>query len=167
VSYLLTAVAGRQEALAAAEEAVRLYRGLAAARPAQYAPPLALSLNKQAILLARLGRPGDALAAATDAAGLYQAAVPADRYPYSSAEALLIEGRALCDLSRQREAARPLARGWQLAASRDYQDLLGYARPALETAYQADPAGFAGTWHAETGTEAPDWLARHDGAPGT
>jgi hypothetical protein len=166
VSYPLAAVAGHQEALAAAQEAVRLYRGLAAARPAQYAPVLAQSLTRQAILLARLDRPGDALAAATDAAGLYQAAVPADRYPYSGAQALFVEGRVLCDLSRQREAARPLARGWQLAASRDYQDLLGYARPALETAYEADPAGFAGAWHAETGTEAPDWLTRPDGTPG-
>jgi len=49
----------------------------------------------------------------------------------------------------------------------DYQDLLGYARPALETACQADPAGFTSTWHAETGTEPPDWLPRPDSAPGT
>lgn len=146
---------------------MRLYRGLAAARPAQHARMLALSLTRQAILLAGLDRPVDALAAATDAAGLYQAAVLADRYPYSAAQALLVEGRVLCDLSRQREAARPLARGWQLAASRDYQDLLGFARPALETACQADPAGFAGTWHAETGTGPPDWLTRPDGPPGT
>lgn len=167
VSYPLAAVAGHEKALAAAEEAVRLYRGLAAARSARYAPLLALSLTRQAILLATLGRPGDALDAATGAAGLYQAAVPAGQYPYSGVQTLLVEGRVLCDLSRQREAARPLAQGWQQAATRDYQDLLGYARPALETAYQADPAGFARTWHAETGTEPPDWLTRPDGAPGT
>jgi hypothetical protein len=167
VSYPLAAADGHEKALAAAEEAVRLHRGLATARPARYAPLLAQSLTRQAILLARLGRPGDALAAAASAAGLYQAAVPAGRYPYSAAQALLAEGRVLCDLSRQREAARPLARGWQQAASRDYQDLLGYARPALRTAYQADPAGFARTWHAENGTGPPDWLTRPDGAPGT
>jgi len=167
VSYPLAAVAGQEQALAAAEEAVRLYRGLAAGRPAQYTPPLAQSLTRQAIMLARLGRPGDALAAATGAAGLYQAAVATDRYPYSAAQVLLVQGRVLCDLSRQREAARPLAQGWQLAASWDYQDLLGYARPALETACQADPAGFTSTWHAETGTEPPDWLPRPDSAPGT
>jgi hypothetical protein len=62
------------------------------------------------------------------------------------------------------EAARPLTRGWQLAASRDYQDLLGFARPALTIAYEADPAGFAGIWHAETGTDAPDWLTRPGGS---
>jgi hypothetical protein len=167
VSYPLGAIAGHEKALAAAEEAVRLYRGLAASRPVQYTPPLAQPLTRQAILLATLGRPGEALAAATGAAGLYQAAVPAARYPYSAAQALLAEGRVLCDLSRPREAARPLARGWQQAASRDYQDLLGYARPGLQTAYQADPAGVAGTWHAETGTEPPDWLTRPDGATGT
>ena len=166
VSHLLVGVAGYQAALAPAEEAVRLYRGLAATRPAQYAPLLAMSLIQQAIVLAGLDRPGDALAAVTDAAGLYQAVVPADRYPYSAAQALLVEGRVLCDLSRPREAARPLARGWQLAASRNYQDLLRRARPALETAYEADPAGLAGTWHAETGTQAPGWLTRPDGAPG-
>jgi hypothetical protein len=64
VSYPLAAVAGHEKALAAAEESVRLYRGLAADRPARYAPLLALSLTRQAILLARLGRPGDALATA-------------------------------------------------------------------------------------------------------
>jgi hypothetical protein len=166
VSYPLAAIAGQEKALAAAEEAVRLYRGLAAARPARYASLLALSLTRQAILLARLGRPGEALAAAADADGLYRAAVPAGRYPYSAAQAMLAEGRFLCDLSRQREAARPLACGWQLAASRDYRDLLGYARPALQTAYQADPAGFARTWHAENGTEPPDWLTRQTPDPG-
>ncbi|MGH3204442.1 MAG: hypothetical protein ACRDP5_20670 [Streptosporangiaceae bacterium] len=167
MSYLLAAVAGLQEALAAAEEAVRLYRGLAAARPAQYAPLLALSLTRQAILLATLGRPGDALAAAGEAGGLFQAAVPTDRYAYSGAQALLVEGQILCDLSRPYEAARPLARGWQLAASRDYQDLLGYARPALQAAYQASPASLTSTWHAETGTGPPHWLTRPDSAPGT
>jgi len=164
-SYLLGAVAGREEALAAAEEAVRLSRGLAAARPAQHAPLLAMSLTKQAILLAGMSRLDDALAAATDAAGVFQTAVPADQYQYSAAQAQLVQGRVLCDLSRPGEAARPLARGWQLAASRDYQDLLSFARPALKTAYEADPDGFAGTWHAETGTETPDWLTRPGGAP--
>jgi tetratricopeptide (TPR) repeat protein len=164
VSYPLAA-AGRDKALAAAEEAVQLYRGLAAARPARYAPLLALSLTRQAILLASLGRPGDALAAATAATGLYQSTVAADRYPYSGAQALLVEGRVLCDLSRQREAARPLAQGWQAAASGDYQDLLCYARPALQTACQAGPAGFISTWRAETGTEPPDWLTRPDSTP--
>lgn len=165
VSFALAAIAGRDETLAAVEESVRLSRGLAAARPAQHAPLLAMSLTRQAILLAGMSRLDDALAAATDAVGVFQTAVPADRYPHGGTQALLMQGRVLCDLSRPGEAARPLARGWQLAASRDYQDLLSFARPALKTAYEADPAGFAGTWHAETGTDAPDWLTRPGGAP--
>ena len=168
MSYPLAVVTGREKALAAAEEAARLYRSLAAARPVQYVPLLIMSLTRQAILLAGLGHPGDALAAVTGAAGLYQAAVPAGQLAYSGAQALLVQGRVLCDLSRQGEAARPLARGWQLAASGDYQDLLGFARPAVQTAYQASPADFISTWRAETGTGPPDWLTRHDGgASGT
>jgi len=164
VSFALAAVAGRDETLAAVEESVRLSRGLAAARPAQHAPLLAMALARQAILLAGMSRLDDALAAATDAVGVFQTAVPADRYPHSGAEALLMQGRVLCDLSRPGEAAGPLARGWQQAASRGYQDLLGWARPALTIAYEAGPAAFAGIWHAETGTDAPDWLTRPGGA---
>jgi hypothetical protein len=66
----------------------------------------------------------------------------------------------LCDQSRHREAAHLLIRGWQLAASRDHRDLLAYARPALKTAYHADPDAFTSTWRAETGSEPPDWLTR-------
>jgi hypothetical protein len=44
------------------------------------------------------------------------------------------------------------------------QALLGFARPALTIAYEAHPAGFAGIWHAETGTDAPDWLTRPGGS---
>lgn len=158
VSYPLAVVTGREEALAAAAEAAQLYRGLAAASPAKYVPLLIMSLTRQAILLAGLDRPGDALAAVTDAADLYRAATPGDQLPYSGAHALLLQGRVLCDLSRPHEAARPLARGWQLAESRDYQDLLDFARRALQIAYQAYPADFTSTWHAETGTAPPDWL---------
>jgi tetratricopeptide (TPR) repeat protein len=162
LSYPLAAATRREEALTAAEEAVQMYRGLATTDPARYLPHLAASLNREAILLIWLDRPGAALDAATEAADIYQNAIPASQHDYSAAQALLIQGRLLCDQSRRREAAHLLAPGWQLAASRDHRDLLAYARPALKTAYHADPDGFISTWRAETGSEPPDWLTRPD-----
>jgi tetratricopeptide (TPR) repeat protein len=57
----------REEALAAAEEAVSLYRRLASARPDAFLPDLAGSLNNLANMLSALGRREEALAAAEEA----------------------------------------------------------------------------------------------------
>jgi len=57
----------REEALAAAEEAVELYRALASARPDAFTPNLAGSLNNLAAMLSGLGRREEALAAAEEA----------------------------------------------------------------------------------------------------
>ena len=62
----LSALGRREEALAAAEEAVRLYRTLAQARPDAFMPDLAMSLNNLANMLSDLGRPEEALAAAEE-----------------------------------------------------------------------------------------------------
>ena len=57
----------REEALSAAEEAVGLYRALAAARPDAFLPDLAMSLNNLANRLNDLGRREEALSAAEEA----------------------------------------------------------------------------------------------------
>ena len=57
----------REQALAAAEEAVGLRRALAAARPEAFTPDLASSLNNLANRLSALGRPEAALAATEEA----------------------------------------------------------------------------------------------------
>jgi tetratricopeptide (TPR) repeat protein len=63
----------REAALAAAEEAVALYRALAAARPDAFTPALAMSLNNLANRLSDLGRREAALAAAEEAVALRRA----------------------------------------------------------------------------------------------
>jgi tetratricopeptide (TPR) repeat protein len=57
----------REEALAAAQEAVDIYRDLARARPEAFTPDLAMSLNNLANCLSALGRREEALAAAQEA----------------------------------------------------------------------------------------------------
>jgi len=61
---------GRQEALAAIEEATALCRRLAERRPDTFLPDLAMSLNNQSAQLSGLGRREEALAAIEEAVGL-------------------------------------------------------------------------------------------------
>jgi tetratricopeptide (TPR) repeat protein len=63
----LSTLGRREDALAAATEAVGLYRDLARARPEAFTPDLATSLSNLANGLSELGRREDALAAATEA----------------------------------------------------------------------------------------------------
>ncbi len=62
----------REDALNAAQEAVKLYRQLAAQRPDAFTPDLAMSLNNLASFLSELGRREDALNAAHEAVKLYR-----------------------------------------------------------------------------------------------
>ena len=70
LSNRLADLGRREEALAAIQEAVAIYRELAAARPDAFRPDLASSLNNLSLRLADLGRREDALAATQEAAGL-------------------------------------------------------------------------------------------------
>ena len=63
VAVMLSKLGRREEALAAAEEAVLLYRQLAATRPDAFLPNLATSLWAQGQCLRAAGRDEDALAA--------------------------------------------------------------------------------------------------------
>ncbi len=71
LSVRLSELGRREDALAAAEEAVALRRTLAAQRPDAFRPDLAASLNNLAAMLSALGRREDALAAAEEAVALH------------------------------------------------------------------------------------------------
>jgi len=148
------------EALAAAGECVRMGRALAAARPGKYRYDLASSLGTQAEVLSLAGQHHQALAATSEAAVIYQDIRAADRAAPTAAEVLFLHGQLLVGLSREREAAQPLARAWDLATGHDKHEP-ECDRTVLEAAYQADPAGFADTWRAETGADPPGWLTEH------
>ena len=93
-----------QDALAAQEEALGLYRELAAANPA-HQPNLARALNSYGASLRDLGRHQDALAAQEEALGLYRelaAANPA--HQPNLAMTLTNYGLSLRDLGRHQDA---------------------------------------------------------------
>jgi tetratricopeptide (TPR) repeat protein len=146
------------EALAAIGVAVRLYRNLAAADPSAYLPALAESLTCQAGWLTEIELPTEALAAVQEAHQICQDRLPWPQVPPGAARAAMLEGELLCRQDRHREAARPLAQGWAMAAAREWHELLRDAMPAIRAAYRADPRHFAAEWRAETGAEPPDWL---------
>ena len=100
----LTDLGRHREALAANEEALALYRDLAAANPA-HQPHLANALNSYGTSLRDLGRHREALAAFQEALALYRdlaAANPA--HQPALANALNSYGASLRDLGRHREA---------------------------------------------------------------
>ncbi len=107
-----------------------------------------------------MGLGSQALAAAGEAATICQDQLPHDDLPPCAAQVLLLEGKLLAGQARYRQAARPLAAGWQMAASQHRQDLLSSAAPALKAAYHADQTAFLSAWRAETGHDPPDWLTQ-------
>jgi tetratricopeptide (TPR) repeat protein len=135
LSVRLSDLGRREEALTAAEEAVRHYRALAAARPDAFTPDLALSLNNLANMLSDLGRREEALTAAEEAVRLRRALAAArpDAFTPDLALSLNNLGNRLSDLGRREEAltaaeeavrhyralaaARPDAFGVELARS--------------------------------------------------
>ena len=70
LSVTLSEVGRREEALAAAEEAVAIRRRLAEQNPQAYEPYLAMSLNNLARSLAEMGRREEALSAAEEAVAI-------------------------------------------------------------------------------------------------
>ncbi|SNR87970.1 tetratricopeptide repeat protein, partial [Puniceibacterium sediminis] len=96
----------REDALGAAEEAVALYRDLAAARPEAFTPNLAASLNTLANHLSALGRREEALAAAEEAVALYRDLVAArpEAFTPDLAGSLNNLANHLSDLGRREDA---------------------------------------------------------------
>ena len=97
-----------EEALAAFEESVQLYRQLAAARPEAYLHDLARSLSNLGVSLTDLGRPDEALAADEESVQLYRswrARAPRPTCP-SWPEASRTSGSAWGTLGGGRKRAR-------------------------------------------------------------
>jgi tetratricopeptide (TPR) repeat protein len=72
LANMLSDLGRREEALAQAEEAVRIYRQLAEARPEAFLPDLGMSVNNLANRLSDLGRREEALAQAEGAVRIYR-----------------------------------------------------------------------------------------------
>src|SRR5204862_156701 len=96
----------REEALAAAEEAVKAYRALAQVGPGAFVPGLAMSLNNLGIRLGALGRREEALAAAEEGVNVYRALAQARREAFEPdlAASLNNLGNRLSELGRREEA---------------------------------------------------------------
>ncbi|MGW4946369.1 tetratricopeptide repeat protein [Actinoplanes sp. NPDC004185] len=101
------AYSGRRErALAAAEEAMGIYRRLAEVNPDAYLPDLASSLSNLGNCLSQLGRREQALAPAEEAKGIYRrlAEVNPDAYLPDLASSLNNLGNCLSELGRREQA---------------------------------------------------------------
>ncbi|MCU1358021.1 MAG: repeat-containing protein [Acidimicrobiales bacterium] len=88
LSVFLDAVGRREEALAAAEEAVAIYRVLVEVNPAAYTPALAPSLNNLSNRLNTAGRREEALVASEEAVGVYRVLAEANPAAYTPALAM-------------------------------------------------------------------------------
>ncbi|MBS2966025.1 tetratricopeptide repeat protein [Actinocrinis puniceicyclus] len=105
----LAEVGRRNEALAPAEEAVRIRRTLAETAPDAYLPNLATALNTLAIRLAEVGRRNEALAPAEEATTIYRTLAQAapDAHLPNLAMALNTLAIRLAEVGRRNEALAP------------------------------------------------------------
>ncbi len=106
----LSALGRREEALEHAEEAVRLYRALASARPDAFLPNLATSLNNLAVMLSALGRREEALERVEEAVRIRRelALARPDAFLPDLAMSLGVLSLVLSALGRPEEAAARL-----------------------------------------------------------
>lgn len=106
LGYRLSHLGKREEALAAAQEAVELYRRLAAARPDAFTPGLAASLLNLGNQMGDLGRREEALAVAQEAAKLYRRldAVRPEAFTPDLALSLNNLANRLSDVGRREQA---------------------------------------------------------------
>ena len=164
-SQVLAAVGRLTEAAAGAGAAARLYRSLSVPDPGTHLPALVCSLTCQAGWLEAAGQDSAALAAAAEAAGICRDRLPRDDQPSCTARAFLLQGRLLAGAARYHEAARPLARGWDLAAGPDEEGLRASAVPALRATYRADQSAFRDAWRIEADGNLPGWLTGQPPSP--
>jgi len=106
VGTLLSQLGRPAEALPATEEAVAVYRELAAANPDRYRPELALSLANLGVRFSELGRPVEALPVTEEAVGVYRelAAADPDRFRPELAGSLANVGVHFWELGRPADA---------------------------------------------------------------
>jgi len=109
----LSALGRREEALAKAQEAVRIHEQLAQARPDAFLPNLAASLNNLANSLSDLGRREEALAKAQEAVRIREQLAQArpDAFLPDWAMSYGTRGKVLAGLERHVEAAASFAQG--------------------------------------------------------
>ena len=102
----LSALGRREEALAATQEAVDIYRGLAQVNPQVFLPDLATSLNNLGNRLSDLGRREKALTATQEAVDIYRALARANPQAFLPDLAMSLNnlGRALSALGRREKA---------------------------------------------------------------
>jgi tetratricopeptide (TPR) repeat protein len=183
-----SAVGRRADAVAPTEEAVTLYRGLAAENPA-FAPDLAGALNNLGACYSEVGRRADAVAPTEEAVTLYRglaAENPAfapdlagaltnlDRWLVAIGDPARAEvawqevldehdpvTRATLLLYRAYAAdpGDPRAAGWLAQVCRsDDRGLLGPAHDNARTHRAADPENWDTAWAQASGEEPPEWL---------
>ena len=101
----------REKALAAAQDAVTLYRALATQRPDAFNSDLAMSLNNLAGFLSAFGEREKALTAAQEAVTLYRAlaALRPDAFAQNLATSLAVCGITFANMERLPEASAALA----------------------------------------------------------
>src|SRR5262249_50683740 len=119
-SNRLSGLGRREEALVAIDEAVTLYRQLAAARPDAFTPNLASSLNNQSNVLGDLGRRDEALAAIAEAVTTRRQ-LAADRpapFPPDLLRSLNNQSNRLSELGRQEEALAAIDEGARMMLPR-------------------------------------------------
>ena len=110
LSNRLADLGRREDALAAAEEAVSIYRQLAVAGADAFTPELAMSLSNLSNRLADLGRREDALAAVVEAVTVYRPLAAARPVPFivHLARSLNNLSLRLADLGRREDALAPI-----------------------------------------------------------
>jgi tetratricopeptide (TPR) repeat protein len=108
-----SALGRREPALEAAEEAVGVYRKLAASNPHAFLPNLAASLNNLGGAFSALGRREPALEAAEEAVGVYRklAASNPQAFLPDLARSLGVRGSVLMTMERNDDAAQAFAEG--------------------------------------------------------
>jgi tetratricopeptide (TPR) repeat protein len=118
LSARLSNLGRREEALAQAQEAVRLCRQLAQARPDAFLPNLATSLNNLANRLSALGRREEALAQAEEAVRLYRQLAQArpDAFLPDLARSLAVHCNCLVALERHSDALQATTEAIRLLA---------------------------------------------------
>ena len=132
----LGGVGRHRDALEAAEEALELWRQLAAADPEAHTVNLARTVAGLGTRLGEVGRHRDALEAMEEALGLWRQLAAADPDPYTAGLAIVLLNYGLClsEMGRHRDALAPAEEAVTLFARlhadlpRAYADVLAASR---------------------------------------
>ena len=141
----------REEALAAEEEAVTIYRQLAEASPAAHLPDLAISLTNLGNRLAEAGRADEAERLLRDVLGSFE------HSPLGTGHILLVRGRWLLTQHRLSEAVTDLVAAVGAFSQARDRRMRGQVRQLLRQLRQHDQPAFDAAWDQARGL-LPVWL---------